>query len=711
MIGKIIGYSILTVFGSMFLFTLLELTIRFLKKPIISRYTSLNNEGLPLLINYLVKKRNGEKIPIELTNQKMDELLEKSFAYVYERNDCSDFRIIMFITLIKDFENELPDNIKEKIKECLLSFKYWMDEPNEESLCIWSENHQLIYSTSEYIVGDMYPDEIFTNDGQKGIIHKKRAEKRIDIWMEHRFNYGFSEWNSSNYYPENISPMANFIHYTSDKERRNKMKIVMDMLWFDIASNSFVYKDKERKYHIFNGATARAYADNKINDILGNSCKKYIDITVQPEETKYLEDGWNDHLRSRFFCYRLMLEAKDENGKPYYQLPEIIKDIFNDNSEQVIKSSSSLNISELKKENLIGQSDRQIMYQFGMEAFSNPEVVNNTLKYVRKNKMFSNEFLYYFKYANLSVVRLFNLLPFLSKNLNLMPNGTALQRGNIYTYRNEYFSMSTAIKYCVGDFGAQQHIWGANINQYISLFTTNPARSKETNNYSPSYWIGNGRNPHSIQDKNVNISIYRLPDKKGIGENEIVKKTHAFCPLQYIDESCLDYLEKGYMFGRTGKVLFMMKTNGKLHYNDFEDSRMNDNSMKQKVDVENVFSESYDLINEENIKYHYWITQLEYLGDRYKSLQDFISVMINNNTEFSIENGQIKYDTDERKFEITYGQDYLLNGEKQQTEYQRYENCYVDNEKIERKQAQIIFQYNNKKLLLNFKNNIREEIK
>ena len=33
------------------------------------------------------------------------------------------------------------------------------------------------------------------------------------------------------------------------------------------------------------------------------------------------------------------------------------------------------------------------MLQWGMEAFTNPEVIENTLRYVKRHQMFSNAFL------------------------------------------------------------------------------------------------------------------------------------------------------------------------------------------------------------------------------------------------------------------------------------------------------------------------------
>ena len=68
----------------------------------------------------------------------------------------------------------------------------------------------------------------------------------------------------------------------------------------------------------------------------------------------------------------------------------------------------------------VGQDVAQIMMQTGMEAFSNPEVINNSIKYLNKNKLFKNEFLNDFKLVNLWPLTATKSLGVLSKML--LPN-------------------------------------------------------------------------------------------------------------------------------------------------------------------------------------------------------------------------------------------------------------------------------------------------
>ena len=67
----------------------------------------------------------------------------------------------------------------------------------DDSMCHWSENHQILFAATEYLVGITWPDAIFA-DGNSGEKHVELAKERINAWMEQRYNYGFNEYYSNN---------------------------------------------------------------------------------------------------------------------------------------------------------------------------------------------------------------------------------------------------------------------------------------------------------------------------------------------------------------------------------------------------------------------------------------------------------------------------------------------------------------------------------
>ena len=375
--------------------------------------------------------------------------LEGAIERIDIREDCADFTAAGLIRFYIENKHRLSDENKAEIKRCLTGFKYWMDQYDgrTDSMCHWSENHQILFATTEYLAGAEWPDAIFA-DGKTGEEHVALAKVRIEEWMYQRYYYGFNEYYSNNYYPEDIAPMSNFIQFArnEDADMIQRMKIVMDIIWIDIATQSHKYTDDNgNTQYAFVSASGRMYMDNKCSDDTGNRLRPYINLV--------LENG-NDYetVNNRFFiCFKRMYEA-NVNGEPIYRVPEVIKEIFDDPAkEQIVKSSNGITLDELVNDGFVGEEVGQIMMQMGMEAFSNPQVIDNSIKYLNKNKLFNNEFLNDFKLVNLWPLTLTNSLGFLAGILNPSTNGKAIQRANIYTYQTPYYSMSTSQEHFAGD--------------------------------------------------------------------------------------------------------------------------------------------------------------------------------------------------------------------------------------------------------------------
>ena len=636
--------------------------------------------------------------------------LEGAIERIDIREDCADFTACGLIRFYLENKHRLEEENKAEIKKCLTGFKYWMDQYDgrKDSMCHWSENHQILFAVTEYLAGAEWPDAIFA-DGKCGEDHVTMAKERIKAWMYQRYYYGFNEYYSNNYYPEDIAPMANFIQFarSEDADMVSRMKIVMDIIWIDIATQSYKYVDGDGNIqYAFMSASGRMYMDNKSSDDTGNRLRPYINLVLGVGE-EYKTNS------NRFFvCFRRMYEAT-VNGEPIYQVPAIIKEIFNDSSEkQVVKSSNGVTIAELAEYGLIGQDVNQIMMQMGMEAFSNKEVIDNSITYLRKNKLFSNEFLNDFKLVNLWPLTLTNSLGAASGLLNPSTNGKAIQRANVYTYQTPYYSMSTAQEHFAGDYADQHQISIATLGSDLSVYTAQPMR----NSTRGQYWVGYGRLPYSVQDENVNISIYTIPDKKGMLEPHIVSYTHAYFPVGLFDEVDLSHMDEGYVFGRKGDTYIMLRAmsdgNATLAFkNDMAGvtpSDIENDMSKIKDNVRELIEESgdlrYDLILEGG-ESHAWITELGCAADN-GSFESFVLKMLGNECEY--ENMTVLYESGEKEFEVKYSEHFKLNGELIDTNYARYENAYVD-EKVERGAKIIELEFGGYTLTLNYDAGTREE--
>ena len=635
--------------------------------------------------------------------------LEGAIERIDVREDCADFTANALIRFYLENQHRLAQENKDEIRRCLTGFKYWMDQYDgrADSMCHWSENHQILFAVTEYLAGCTWPADTFA-DGKTGEDHVALAKERISAWMEQRYYYGFNEYYSNNYYPEDIAPMANFIQFAreADRDMVDRMKVVMDIIWLDIATQSYRYTDADGNVrYAFLSASGRMYMDNKASDDTGNRLRPYIDLVLENGEE------YKENSRNFFVCFRRMYEARVD-GQPLYQVPEVIQEIFLDDAPvQIIRSANGITLQELVDDGFVGQKVEQIMMQTGMEAFSNAQVIDNSILYLQKNKLFTNEFLNDFKLVNLWPLTLTKSLGAVSSLLRPATDGKAIQLSNVYTYQTPYYSMSTSQAYFAGDYADQHQVFLATLAGDLTVHHGQPMR----NSTRSQYWVGYGRLPYSVQEENVNISIYTIPQKAGLLEPHVVTYTHAYFPVGLFDEVNLDHLDQGYIFGRKGDSYIMLRAmsdgDGVLRFKDdmpgvtAEDMAADRDKIKTSVKelIEASGDLRYDLIFQggEN---HAWITELSH-REQDGSFETFVQRTLGNAVSFA--DMTVDYTTAGKQLQARYDTYFKCNSTDVDLCYDRFDNPYVP-QPVQRKAEIITFSFNGKQLVLNFEEGTRE---
>lgn len=594
-----------------------------------------------------------DQIYYELVNGKRDidwNKLDGTLEYIKNEYDCSDFRYVNLIRILYEYEELIPETTLNKIKERLFNFRYWWDEPGENSMCYWSENHQILFASAEYLVGQKYPKTVFLNSGLTGNQHMEKARKRMLDWLEMRWNYGFTEFYSGVYYKEDIGAMINIIDFVEDEELTQKTKIIMDMLFYDVATQNV--------NNIFVSVSGRAYTGNRKGgpgSTLGGL-------------TNYF---WGDGKQiNRGMMYGMMTTGN-------YELPPVLAEIAKDTSNVVIKQSNGLDIIELKDEGYFGTDNRSMMMQWGMESFTNPEIVRNSLSHIRNSNMFSNEFIKDFKVLDFTLLKWLHLEPTLIRIVNPQSNGVAIQKGNTYTYKTMDYSLYSVQDHHPGTYGDQQHVAGMNIGSITSIFHTHPALEAGVEKQSPNYWVGYGHLPHVAQDRNVSLAIYNIPEKKGLMEEDLLEYTHAYFPSEKFDTT---FVDGNYAFGKWGETYCAFITRNELRYRE----NTTDNLIQHG-------------------KQTFWITEAGSKTDD-GTFQDFCSSVKSNKFSFDERSLTLKYESKNNAFELNFGQDFKLNGEIIDVNYSRYDSPYC---KAEKKDKTITYKFNGKSLHLDFENQIR----
>ncbi|MFV0413906.1 MAG: hypothetical protein ACK5L3_11705 [Oscillospiraceae bacterium] len=440
----------------------------------------------------------------------------KIVNYIDKRYDCADFRLVCILRSLYHYAGFITQATQQEMKRCVLGFKYWMDEPGGDSMCYWSENHQLLFAACEYLAGQMYPQEQFTNNGMTGAQRKERGKERLHIWFETRFKLGFVEWHSNTYYEEDIAPLSLLIDCSRDAEIVQKATILLDLLLLDMAMHSY--------RGFFCATSGRCYEAQKKNVMR----QDVLDIEKK---------AFGFHPERAYDFTRL---SADFILNKNYSVPKVLCKIAQSTETAIIKDSMGLALKEVNryfadKPDMLHRG----MYLWSMEAFSNTVSANQTLDIFHAWNLKENDFLKNLQAMYIPVVRHLRLTPLLIRLLNPVTQGIAIQRANTYTYRTPHYMLSSAQGYHPGQFGDQQHLWQATVGKGATVFSTHPGAAffdDNARNFSPSYWVGNGINPHTCQHENVCLCLYNLNVRKGMLEKKRQWLSHAWLNPADFDE-------------------------------------------------------------------------------------------------------------------------------------------------------------------------------
>ncbi len=603
--------------------------------------------------------------------------IEGACRFMDERWDTSDFRLPTLIRLFWLHAGSLDETARSRIKLALLGFKYWIDQPGKDSMCYWSENHQLLFAAGEYLAGKLFPDERFGNDGKTGREHMAIARERLMVWLSQRWDYGFIEWYSNTYYVEDAAPLSGLVDFAGeargtvlgDPELAARAAIILDLLHYDLASQSW--------RGAFVSTMGRGYELGKKGGG-GDSMRR---ITAKAFALEEGEPGKGAHWWKLDHGMDLNLVLSRR-----YAVPEAIRAVALDLSPAIIRGSTGLDLSELRAEGLLGRRMAQMMMLWGMEAFTNPEAITVSVRHAHQLGLLGNEFLHGLSMVDLGLLRDTGLLGPVSRLLRPVSNGVAIERADTYTYRTPYFLLASAQRHHPGGFGDQQHIWSATISPALSVFTTHPAKSllsRGALSESPGYWVGNGRNPDVVQDRNVVLAIYVTEGRKGFMEKDIVGFTHAWFPAAYFDESSI---EGNRAFGRVGEAYIALLGSSPLGYANAEGQGSREDLLQQGRRTA-------------------WVCELgsPATDSTYGSFKARISA---NTFAFNESKASLAYASGGREFAFAYRGAWTLDGKAMSTGYPRFDSPWV---KAERKPGTISIAAGGKRLDLDFRKGTRTE--
>ena len=132
---------------------------------------------------------------------------------INRREDGSVRDLLGILGLMHRFRKggKIPSDLKARLKACILSYRYWEDEPGNDVMNFHSEPEQILFHTCEILAGQLFPNTTFSNIEKNGTWHKDHGKKLAVNWLRHHGQYGFCEWDSPGSFEAILAAMSHLV--------------------------------------------------------------------------------------------------------------------------------------------------------------------------------------------------------------------------------------------------------------------------------------------------------------------------------------------------------------------------------------------------------------------------------------------------------------------------------------------------------------------
>lgn len=536
----------------------------------------------------------------------------EDFADVFEKleafEDTGDFDINNMLFLWQHHSDELSPELAAAIKERILAFKYWWTEPTPEGIVdsqyYWTENHQVIFLANEYIAGQTFPDEVFTNSGMTGKEHMAHAEEELAKWFDWRARFGFSEWLSNVYWSEDMKGTLLLAEFAEDAELARLGAMTLDMMFVELAGH--VQKGT------FGSTHGRTYQKDKLNgrdEDTFSTAKLVFDNT--PVDYEHADNA--------------TLLATAERYRP----PMVAKKIANSKDTTVFRTKSSLPIDPnapvdpdvVAPYDTTFEGQDGLMLWWGLGAQFPWQVVPTSVQAVKDYDLFETSNFQQAKSLEPVIADADQAtLQQLALSLGVQVNPGLLSQVDTYTWRTPNVMLSTAQDWRPGQRGEQDHIWQATIDPDTLVFTQHPrvpVSSADDASDNTSHWTGDGGIPRSAQVENVNISLYdpSYEGDGGVGTGSYSftyeDYTHAWFPTEHFDEVVQ---QDGWTIGRKDDAYIALWSARPTEWRQYAEGEFTRD-----------LKEDFDLVAPGGPN-NAWITEVAEAGD-YDSFESFVQAI------------------------------------------------------------------------------------
>jgi hypothetical protein len=477
--------------------------------------------------------------------------------------DTRDFDALYLLVALLGYEDHpyLTPALWERIRSSLLEFKMWFTDPTPpqpdpaeperdwDDSYYWSENHQLLYHTIEYLSGQRFPDACFRIAGlppsgdcsgageMTGAAHRARARGFLERWFAERWEAGYAEWLSNVYYQKDATPLLALAEFAEDPELATRASMLLDVLLLDVATHLHG--------NVFGSTHGRSYMKDKHRGPTEDTWGLALLLFGRQRGQQYASRG--DPGATLF--------ARASR----YRLPEVVYEAARSRRRHAVRTRQSFPLDE--RGPIVadpvhppghGFEDTEANFTFwwGLGAQTVWQVVPLTVLGGDRHNLWNSSVLRSFRSLrdllggpgeppNLELGQTLGQRLWPAAALNL------LSEANTYTWRTPEFMLSTVQDWRRGANAAQVHAWQATFGDDALVFTTHPMNPVQPpsewvgrDEGSPGYWTGTASMPRSAQLENVAIHLYSpaYPDGGVLGFFDYELATHAYFPRDRFDE-------------------------------------------------------------------------------------------------------------------------------------------------------------------------------
>ncbi len=351
----------------------------------------------------------------------------------------------------------------------------------------WSENHQILFATAEYLAGQLYQDEVFKAGEEfrskpasfysdfTGKMRMARGKERLLRWLDDRLLFGFSEWNAPGYYDEHFTALFNLADFCLDEQIRRSAVMVLDLMVFDLARFNHAGN--------FGVGAGRAHFKHK-NCGWQQSIGDVVEMLFHTRGGIFVEDG--ELSGTGFVTSRR------------YDVPEALLSIGHfDRRRAVDRSRFSIEFQEGSEYGIGFDREEDVLRWWSRGAWFAKYVVKGTQKLVSqygldKTKPYSDILpkltiaatgesavgvLGAVAEGPLSATRgdPRASIADVADSLSIITEGSAYTRGNLYTYRNRDAMLSSVLNHRPGQLSFQGHNCQATLSMCATVFTSHPS--------------------------------------------------------------------------------------------------------------------------------------------------------------------------------------------------------------------------------------------